>query len=208
MYQPSHFVESRPDVMHALMRAHPFATLVVMTANGLDANHIPLLIYPQENRLRGHIARANAMWRERDPAVEALAIFQGPQHYITPGWYPSKAEHHKVVPTWNYAVVHARGTLSVIDDAAWLINHVSEMTAHNEASRKAPWKVSDAPADFIAQTAKAIVGIEIALTSLTGKWKVSQNRPAEDQAGVVAGLKTVGTDEALAMARLVEGNRD
>lgn len=205
MYLPAHFAETRPEVMHALMRAHPLATLVVMTTGGLEANHIPLLVYPEENVLRGHIARANALWRDYDTGVEALAIFQGPQHYITPSWYASKAEHHKVVPTYNYAVVHARGSLRIIDDVTWLIHHVTEMTAHNEAGRATPWKVSDAPADFIAQTAKAIVGIEIAMTSLAGKWKVSQNRPAQDKAGVVAGLAALDTDEATAMARLVEG---
>ncbi len=203
MYQPAHFAETRAEVMHALMRAHPFATLVVVTAGGLEANHIPLLVYPDEGVLRGHVARANPLWREHDPRVEALAIFQGPQHYITPSWYPSKAEHHKVVPTWNYVVVHARGAMTVIDDAAWVINHVSEMTAHNEAGQARPWKVSDAPADFIAQTAKAIIGIEIKIATLTGKWKVSQNRPEKDRSGVVQGLSELGSNEAAAMAKIV-----
>jgi len=191
MYQPKQFEETRPEVLHGLMRAHPLSTLVVLTAGGLEANHIPLLVDPSagpHGTLRGHTARANPFWREALSGTDALAIFAGPQAYISPGYYPSKKEHGKVVPTWNYAVVHARGPLVVKDDAAWLRTHLEEMVSTQEAPMAAPWKVGDAPADFIAGLVQAIVGFEIPLAKLEGKWKMSQNRPAADRAGVIAAL--------------------
>ena len=202
MYTPAHFEETRIDVMHQLMQSHRLATLVHQSANGLEGNHIPLLIDSTRGAngtLVGHVARANPIWREA-ANQQMLVIFQGPQTYISPSWYVSKKQHGKVVPTWNYAVVHAHGTLRAIDDPEWLRAHVTTMTEKNEHTRAEPWQVSDAPAGFIDTMVKAIVGIEIDITRLVGKWKVSQNRSAEDRAAVIAGLRDSNTP---AMADLV-----
>ena len=213
MYVPSHFAETRTEVLHDLIRAHPFGVLVLLAPQGLEANHLPFEIDPAPaplGTLRGHLARANAAWRDFSPQTEALAIFQGAHAYISPAWYATKKEHGKVVPTWNYAVVHARGPLRVIDDRAWLRRFVEQLTNRHEAQRSDPWKVSDAPADFIDTMTNAIVGIEIPITRLTGKWKVSQNRPAADRVGVAEGLLQEQTADAAAMAALVrppEGGR-
>lgn len=207
MYVPSHFEETRTDVLHQLVRDQPFAVLVTHTPDGLDANHIPLELDPAPaplGTLRGHVSRANPMWRTSSPAVEALAIFQGPDSYITPAWYATKRETGKVVPTWNYAVVHAYGPLRVIDDPAWLRALVERLTTRHEAGRPDPWQVSDAPADYVAATIRGIVGIELPITRLVGKWKVSQNRSEPDRAGVAAGLQSLGDPGATAMAELVE----
>jgi transcriptional regulator len=202
MYLPAHFAETRQDVLLSLIESHRLATIVRVGPDGLVADHIPLIIHQRENpvTLRGHVARANPLWREADGA-DVLVIFQGPQAYVSPGWYASKAEHGKVVPTWNYAVVHASGRLAAIDDTSWLHGHASEMTDANEAKFAEPWKVSDAPAPYIEATARAIVGIEITVSKLTGKWKVSQNRSTADRAGVAQGLRAHGN--ANDMAELV-----
>ena len=205
MYLPKHFEETRVDVLHAHIRAHPLGALVVMTANGLDANHIPLEIDPDPapfGTLRGHIARANPLWREpRDG--DALAIFQGPSTYISPAWYPTKRETAKVVPTWNYAVVHAHGAVRFIDDRAWLRAFVTRLTDRHEAGRPEPWKVTDAPEDFIESMVGGIIGLEMPVTRLVGKWKVSQNRPPHDQRGAIDGLLREGGEDAAAMADLI-----
>jgi transcriptional regulator len=209
MYLPKHFEETRVPVLHDLIRAHPLATLVMLTPGGLDANHIPFEIDPDPapfGTLRGHVARANPLWRTVSD-VEALAVFQGPDLYVSPSWYVTKQETGKVVPTWNYAVVHAHGPLRVIDDRAWLRAFVETLTNRHEAGRRDPWKVTDAPADYVDSMVTAIVGIEIPITKLIGKWKVSQNRPEQDRAGVVEGLRRDGGDSASAMARLVRGDR-
>lgn len=206
MYLPSHFAEARVDVLHDLIRAYPFGTLVVLASNGLDANHIPFEIDPEPapfGTLRGHLARANPLWKDFTAQVDALAIFQGPHTYISPSWYPSKKEHGKVVPTWNYAVVHAAGPLRVVDDQAWVRRFVEQLTHRNEAHRSDPWKVTDAPADFVDTMTRAIVGIEIPISRLTGKWKVSQNRPEKDRAGVVEALLQDRSDAGNEMAQLV-----
>lgn len=192
MYDVGAFREQRIEVLHALIKAHPLATLVTHTANGLEANHIPMLIDPEptpRGTLRGHVARASPLWRETDASKEVLAIFHGPQGYITPSWYPSKEQHGKVVPTWNYAVVHAYGPLKIYDDAEWLRDVVTRLTGSQESKRDVPWHVTDAPAGYVDAMLKAIVGIEIPLTRLQGKWKMSQNRLPEDKAGVVAALE-------------------
>ena len=206
MYLPSHFAEARVDVLHDLIRAYPFGTLVVLASNGLDANHIPFEIDPEPapfGTLRGHLARANPLWKDFAAQVDALAIFQGPHTYISPSWYPTKKEHGKVVPTWNYAVVHAMGPLRVIDEQAWVRRFVEQLTQRHEAHRSDPWKVTDAPADFVDTMTSAIVGIEIPISRLTGKWKVSQNRPEKDRAGVVEGLLQNRSDASNEMAQLV-----
>ncbi len=211
MYLPAHFKEDRTPVLHDLIRAHPLAVLVTLDSNGLAANHIPMEIDAETGELgtlRGHVARANPVWKSHRPEVEAMAVFQGPNDYITPQYYPTKAATGKVVPTWNYATVHAYGPLRAIEDAGWLRRFVERLTDRHEAELPqapgdVPWKVSDAPEGYIDGLLKAIVGIEIPLTRIEGKWKVSQNRPSEDRAGVVAGLVKAGGPSRHAMAELV-----
>lgn len=207
MYNNSQFEETRPEVLHALLRSHPLAMLVTLTAQGLEANHIPLYLRTQgveRPTLVGHVARANRLWRDADLAMPVLAIFQGPQHYISPGWYASKAEHGKVVPTWNYAVVHAKGTLQVRDDAAWIRAQMVELTGQQEAGMVHPWRVDDAPPDYTDKLLGAVVGIEIPIDALFGKWKVSQNQPEANQVTVQQGLQGLGTEAGAAMAGLVD----
>jgi transcriptional regulator len=207
MYTPTQFREERIEVLTTLMRTHPLAALVTLGSAGLAASHIPLVYDARPSpfgTLRGHVARMNPQWRDLSPNVQALAIFAGPEHYISPSWYPSKAEHGKVVPTWNYAVVHAYGGLSVKFDHDWLRRNVEELTEANEQRSAHPWRVEDAPAEYIDRMLNEIVGVEIVIDRLEGKWKVSQNRGAADRTGVVAGLQTLGTPEAVEMARLVE----
>lgn len=206
MYIPKHFDETRVDVLHALIETRPLGTLVTLTGNGLDANHVPFEVDPHPapyGTLRGHVARGNPVWRDYTKEIEALVVFQGSSEYISPSWYASKSEHGKVVPTWNYAVVHAYGPLSIVDDRQWLRALVERLTGHHESRRAAPWRVSDAPDDFVEQMLGAIVGIEIPLTRLHGKWKVSQNRPARDREGVVAGLLAEERESAAAVADMV-----
>ncbi len=190
--------------MHELMREKQLATLVTMSSHGLNANHIPMHLAAEPapfGTLRGHVARANPMWRDFQTDIEALAIFHGPDAYITPSWYATKQETGKVVPTWNYAVVHAHGTLRVIDDALWIREQLEALTDHNEAQFAKPWAVSDAPREFTEKLIEAVVGIEIVITSLSGKWKVSQNQPPRNQTSVFEGLS--GTHDARTMATLV-----
>lgn len=201
MYLPRHFEQHDAQALAALMSAHPLATLVVTGEDGsLSADHVPLMWDAEARILRGHVARANPLAR-RAAGTAALAVFQGADAYVSPSWYASKAEHGKVVPTWNYAVVHAHGNLRAIDDAAWLRDFLGRLTERHESARAAPWGVSDAPPDYIEQTLKAIVGIEIAVSELVGKWKVSQNRSAADREGVARGLRE---DGHAAMAGWVE----
>jgi transcriptional regulator len=204
MYLPSHFEETRPERMQELMRAHPLGLLVTQDrAGALVANTIPFLFDAgaggSASWLRGHVARANPVWREARTDVDALVVFQGPQAYVSPSFYASKAEHGKVVPTWNYMMVQARGRLHAIDDATWVRAFVTRLTERHEGSRAAPWAVRDAPDDYIATMVRAIVGVEIEVTALTGKWKVSQNRSAADRAGVVQGLRAAGVAAAAAL---------
>jgi transcriptional regulator len=206
MYLPRHFEETRVETLHELIRAHPLGALVTLTAGGLDADHIPFEIDAAPaplGTLRGHVARANPVWREAGGDVEALVLFQGPETYVSPSWYPSKQETARVVPTWNYVVVHAHGPLRVIDDREWLRTFVTRLTDRHEADRRDRWKVTDAPAEFIDKQLGAIVGLEIPLTRLVGKWKASQNRPAPDRAGVVEGLRRQGDPASAAMAEAV-----
>ena len=205
MYQPQHFREDRLAVQHALIREHPLGLLITAGPGGLQANHIPFLVdtaASERGLLRAHLARANPQLRELSAVPECLVVFQGPQIYVSPSLYPTKREHGKVVPTWNYITVHVWGKPQVMDDAAWLRRQIEDLTAHNERTRAEAWKVSDAPDAFVAMQIKGIVGLEIPIARIEGKWKVSQNRPAVDQAGVAAGLAGQG-DEADAMARQV-----
>ena len=207
MYIPTHFEEQDLAVLHALIRAHPLGTWVTQVDDGLEVNHLPFVLDQtrgQFGTLVGHVSRANAVWKAASSRVESVVVFQGPQRYITPSWYPAKHEHGKVVPTWNYAVVHAHGTPRAVDDRAWLLKHVAELTSVHESGRDAPWDVSDAPPDYIEGLVKGIVGIEIPIARLVGKWKVSQNRSVPDRLGVAAGLEATGDVESRRMAQLVQ----
>jgi transcriptional regulator len=206
MYIPRANNEERVSVLHKLMEDQPFATLITMGSSGLFASHIPMVLEQNgaKGLLKGHISRANTQWRIYTPSIEALAIFSGPQHYITPSWYPEKQETGKVVPTWNYVVVHAYGYLKVIEDEAWLMAHLEKLVTAHEASFVVPWRVGDAPPDYIASQAKGIVGLQIDIERLEGKWKVSQNRSEQDRSGVAKGLAELDTAESLAMKVLVE----
>jgi transcriptional regulator len=203
MYQPPAFREDRIEVQHDLIRAHPLGLLITAGPGGLMANAIPFLIYPEGSKLgtvRAHFARANPQGRELAAVDECLVVFQGPQEYVTPSWYPTKRETGKVVPTWNYVTVHAWGRPRVTADAQWLRRQIEDLTRLKEGGRPDVWKVDDAPADFVAAQIKGIVGVEIEIARSEGKWKVSQNRTAVDRAGVVAGLREDGLD---VMASLV-----
>jgi len=207
MYTPVMFRETRAEVIEAAMRAHPLAALVTLGAAGMEASHLPLLYAPSESGarvLRGHLARANPQWQQYLPQTQALAIFSGPQHYVSPTWYRSTKEHGKVVPTWNYVVVHVRGTLTFHHDADWLLENVRALTDEHEAAMDPPWRVQDAPAEYIAGMIGAIVGVELTVASMEGKWKVSQNRPALDREGVIKGLQGIPSDNARQIATLAE----
>lgn len=180
MYTPSHFREEELTVLRDLMRENPLVTLVTRTDAGIDANHIPVLVNDEVTVIRGHVARANPVWKQ--PVHEALAIFTGQQYYVSPSWYPSKREHGKVVPTWNYEVVHARGTLTFFEDKQRLRDLVAELTRTHESKVPQPWRIDDAPPDYIDAMLNAIVGFELQITSLEGKRKQSQNRNDADRA--------------------------
>jgi transcriptional regulator len=211
MYVPAHFEETRLEVLHDLVRNHPLATIVTLDrAGGLNANHIPLELdaeSPSLGTLRGHVSRANSMWRDYSRDVAALVIFQGPEIYITPSWYQTKQESGKVVPTWNYAVVHAYGPLRIVEDPSWLRALVERLTDRHEAPRPEPWEVADAPDDYIEGQLRGIVGIEISIERLIGKWKVSQNRPEADREGISKGLQEMGKPDGSRMAHLVDRAR-
>ena len=206
MYIPSHFGEERIDILHGLIRQHSLAALVTLGPDGFLANHIPLIVDPEPaplGTLRGHLSKANSQWKDSLPNVQALAIFQGPAAYITPSWYPSKLETGSVVPTYNYAVVHAHGTLATFDDPVLLEQHLRNLTSAHEAAFANQWSLDDAPASFIRDLLKGIVGVEIPIARLEGKWKLSQNRSAVDQKGVVEGLAASGIPAQQQIADLI-----
>jgi transcriptional regulator len=192
MYTPAHFKIEDAAEVHALMRAHPFAILITQGADGLTATHLPTVLKVDEasplGRIECHLARPNPQWKTFAAGTEALMIFHGVEAYIRPGWYPSKAEHGKAVPTWNYAAVHAYGPLRVMNDKAWLLAHVGELSDQQEAAYAAPWSVADAPQSYLEVMARGIVGLTLEIARLEGKMKMSQNRDARDRNGVVEGL--------------------
>ena len=209
MYEPPLHREDDLARQHALIEARTIGLLISHGPQGLIANAVPFLLDPAASKLgtlKAHVARANPQWRDLAASPQALVVFQGADHYVSPSWYPSKQETHKVVPTWNYVMVQARGPARVIEDDEWLERQIAALTAKQEASREAPWAVRDAPPDFIALQRKAIVGIEIEIADIRGKWKTSQNRSAADRAGVVEGLEAIGDEAAEAMAELVRGD--
>lgn len=211
MYQPAHFVENDAQALAALMAAYPLAGIVRQGPEGLAADHVPLRWNPGPRTLRGHVARANPLWREAQDAgpegLPVLAIFRAEQAYISPNWYPGKAATHQAVPTWNYAVAHAHGRLRAIDDAGWLRSLLAELTAQHEQRQPKPWSMADAPEDYLGRMVAAVVGIEITVERLDGKAKLSQNRPAADREGVVLGLRADGAPGAEAMADRVASPR-
>jgi transcriptional regulator len=206
MYIPKQFEEPAVEVMHELIRAHPLATLVTQSSNGLNANHVPLYLATSPapfGTLQGHVARANPILRDFEEKGEVLAVFHGPESYISPSWYATKAETGKVVPTWNYVVVHAYGEVQVMDDAAWLHAQLDALTKHNEAAFADPWAVADAPQAYTEALMAGIVGFEMVITRLSGKWKVSQNQPPQNRTSVIEGLKASARQGSSAMAALV-----
>jgi transcriptional regulator len=205
MYQPDDFrVEDIPE-MHALMRARPFAAFVSAGSAGLYASHLPTVLKGDGpyGVIECHLARANPHWRDLAEGNEALMIFQGPEAYITPNWYPSKALHGKAVPTWNFAVVHAFGRPEVMKEKDWLYRHVTELTAQQERNEANPWAPSDAPDTYIEVMLRGIVGFRFAITRLKGKWKMSQNREVQDRMGVVNGLNARAAGDDLEIAEVV-----
>lgn len=206
MYTPSHFDEQRAEPLRQLLHEHPLGLLITNGPHGLDANPVPFLYEPREGTpgvLTCHVARANPVWKE-SAGNEVLVVFQGPQAYISPNWYPSKFDNGKAVPTWNYIVVQARGRLVVHDDVEWLRHLVTRLTQRHESTQAVPWQVSDAPPDYLNAMLRGIVGLEIPLSSLRGKWKMSQNHPAANREGVARGLHARGTEAEAAVAGWVE----
>ena len=209
MYQPPAFREERVEALHALMRAHPLATLVITAAGGVEANHLPLLLDDgggDRGRLCGHFATENPLLsalEESEDGLAVLVIFHGPSHYVSPGWYPSKAKDGKAVPTWNYAVVHVHGVLRAMNGANSLRAHLDALVAAQEAGRSPPWSPADAPADFIATMMTGIVGFNIEIERLEGKFKLGQNRSAEDRAGVIQGLAGEDGAGAVELAEMI-----
>jgi len=188
MYSPSHFDEDRPQLLHGLIAQHPLGTVITHGATGLEANHIPFELCAATadapfGVLRAHVARANPLWRHDG---ETMVVFQGQSAYVSPALYEDKPLTGKVVPTWNYMAVHAHGTLRAIEDPAWILAQLERLTLQHESTRAAPWAVHDAPRDFLDRLLAAIVGIEIPVQRMQGKWKVSQNRSDRDQKVIAA----------------------
>ena len=207
MYTPKAFEVTELALLHAAMKQSNLGTLVTMTTQGLVATHLPLLLDETKGEygtLTGHVSRANLQWRETDTKAEALLIFLGPDAYVSPNWYPAKQETGRVVPTWNYAAIHAYGRLTFYEDPEWLRTMVTELTQRHEASFPAPWKVTDAPAVYIDSQLKAIVGFEFRILRLEGKQKFNQNRSVEDRLGVIAGLRESGDERKTEVAELME----
>jgi len=207
MYTLACFAEKETEVLHAFLRQQPFATLVTCGAEGPEATHVPIAFHPEtgaQGVLRCHLARANPQWKTVQSAMPVLAIFQGTNHYITPSWYPTKQEHGKVVPTWNYVAVHVRGRGRLFEDQSELIEHLRTLTNRNEEVFPQPWSIEDAPRNYIESLTQAIIGIEITIDTIEGKCKASQNQPEANQAGVVTGLRGINSPESLRMAQLVK----
>jgi transcriptional regulator len=206
MYLREQFSETRIEVLHGLVRARPLATFVTIVDGALAVDHMPCHLHPESGLgvLRAHMPRTNAVASALGSGAQAVAIFHGPQTYVSPSWYPSKKEDGRVVPTWNYVVVHARGRPRVVDDTAWLLDHLGALTDEHEARRSEPWRITDAPREFIERMAASLVGIEMPISSLVGKWKVSQNRPLADRLGAAEGLRALGDECSLEMAEAIE----
>ena len=210
MYCPSAFVQEDMSKLRELIAEHPLAQLVVLTHAGMVANPIPLFWREsgQGASLVGHVARANPLWQEYTPEQQVLAIFTGPQHYISPAWYPTKQETGRVVPTWNYALVQVKGPMQIHQDKTWLRQLLDEITAVQEAQAGSSWQLSDAPEDYIERVMGAVVGIEIQVADIQGKWKLSQNQPEANIAGVVSALTAMDTFPAKALTMAMKTQAD
>lgn len=210
MYTPQANVEDDLPTLQQFVRNNPLCALVTETELGIVASHIPVVLHEDVaglGVLRGHVARANPQWKDFTPTQQALAIFMGPQHYISASWYPEKVTHGREVPTWNYVAVHVYGTLRSVEDPVWLLEHLRSLTDVNEVISEVPWKVSDAPPEFISKLSRAIVGLELQVSRFEGKWKVSQNRNDRDAAAVIERLQELGTAAGVAMSELVQERR-
>lgn len=206
MYVTPLFKEEELPVLHDAIRQSGLATLVTLGADGMEASHVPMLLDPEPapfGTLHGHIARSNPQWQRSAADGHALAIFLGPDAYISPSWYATKQETGKVVPTWNYVAIHVYGPVRFFDDSNRLLAHVTKLTQRQEARRAAPWAVTDAPEDYIRDQLKRIIGFEMPIARLEGKWKMSQNRPAQDRVGVVEGLVREGGPAEAVVAKIV-----
>ena len=198
MYLPAHFAESQPVELYSIIRANPLGMLVTSSDAGLDADHIPFELDPvkgSQGTLIAHVARANPLWQRCPTGTQVLVVFRGAQGYVSPNWYPSKHETHRQVPTWNYQAVHAHGTITIHDDERFVRGVVARLTRRHEARQPAPWKMGDAPVDYIDAQVRAIVGVEIAITALTGKMKLSQNRATRDRLSAADALDEQGSSE-------------
>jgi len=210
MYVPKQFAEDRLEVLHATIARTGLATLVTLGADGLIATHLPLVLDPQAGpfgTLFGHVARGNPQWRDHMASVEALAIFLGPEAYVSPSWYATKRETGKVVPTWNYLTVHAYGSLMIYEDPRRLREHVERLTERQEAHRQDRWRLSDAPEEFVEGLLKGIIGYELPISRIEGKWKMSQNRPDEDRLETIAGLEATARPAEQAVAEVMRSLR-
>lgn len=207
MYTPKAFEVGDIKTMHSDIKRCGLACLVTLTRGGLVATHLPVLLHEDKGKygtLFGHLSKANAQWRESDPQTEALIIFSGLESYITPSWYATKQETGKVVPTWNYAAIHAYGHLSFNTDADWLKSHVGELTAKHESTFSHPWKITDAPAEYIDAQVKGIAGFEMMIERIEGKHKFNQNRSEQDRNGVISGLRKMNTHQKSDVASFME----
>jgi transcriptional regulator len=211
VYLPQHFEETDAATLHQLIRDFPLGLLITVGSDGLAANHIPFVLDEkagEHGRLLGHVARNNAVWRDHDSEQDALVVFQSADAYVSPNWYPTKRETHEVVPTWNYAVVHVYGRLIVHDDATWVRGQAGRLTKQQEASQPTPWKMADAPPAYTAGMLAQIVGIELPISRLVGKFKASQNRLARDRDGAITGLRGTGDPGDAAMAEIMDEVRN
>lgn len=207
MYIPEHFKETRSEILTALMRDHPLGTIVISGSDGVSANHVPLILRPDagvRGELHGHVSRGNALWREVGKGIDCLVIFHGREHYLSPNGYATKAEDGRVVPTWNYEVVHVGGHISAIDDPAWLRGLLDDLTRTHEASQSVPWNVGDAPADYVEKLIRGVVGLRISIESIVGKAKLSQNIPEANQRSAVRALRAAGDPHSAEMADAIE----
>lgn len=206
MYLPDQFNESRPEVLHELIREYPLGLFVTQAASGIEANYIAFSFSADatpNGSLLGHVSRKNALWQSREMSEKALVVFQGPSAYISPSWYPAKKEHGRVVPTWNYVVVQVQGTLRIHDDPDWVARQVDRLTSQMESSMEFPWAASDMPPEFQERMINSIVGVELVIDTLIGKWKVSQNHPPANRAGAIEGLMATGRAAAIELAEMM-----
>lgn len=206
MHIPKKFEQNDPEQLRKLINYYPFATLVTYSESGLEANHIPFFLDSSNGRdvLKGHIAKVNELWKNVSDKSEVLVVFNGPNCYVSPNYYPTKKETGKAVPTWNYVAVHVKGLMSYIYDAQWNLNMINRLTEQHEANQPIPWSISDAPNDYIQKMLPAIVGLEIEVLSIKGQWKVSQNQPERNKQGVVDGLSQYADSDAQKIAELVK----